>query len=186
LKTDCDASLEPQGYSDSTHIIIGSLPGASVPARAGCNPNPSFVSLDLVTGRVKPGGQRTVRRLAQSIAGPVHSCKNDPDVISACYTSRARLALLDNGPQMLVWPVGAAHYLAVSDDMLPSNLSSKVGPAMRVYATMVICPLVVDKPGPRVRVCVDAATDFRPDPVSSKAVRHATASHTPSVTAVFH
>jgi hypothetical protein len=55
--------------------------------------------------------------------------------------------------------------MAVPDGMVPEDLSSKVSSAMRVYATMLICPVRTQMRGARQVVCVDSASDLKPDPV---------------------
>jgi hypothetical protein len=177
----CDAALNPQGFADATHVIIAASPPPSTKRRPTCTPKLTFFSFDLITHGVKQVSPRLVKRFAQPVAGPVHSCKTDPDVVGACYTSRGRLALSGHDQSMTLWPLHSGHYLTVEDDMLPVNLSSKVASDMRVYATMVICPLLVEHTGshPRPHVCIDAATDFRPDPITPRPARSASR-HLPS------
>lgn len=170
----CAASFEPQGFIDATHVSIAARPVPSTLKHPSCTTKTLYFDYDLTTRAVKQSSTPAIRRFAQSVAGPIHSCKSDPDVIAACYTARARLAVSPKGDGMKIWPVGGTHLMSVDKGMLPGNLSSEVGPNMRVYATMVICPLTVERGGPSRYVCVDAATDFHPDPLHGKPTRSVT------------
>lgn len=164
----CDALLEPEGFLDAGHILIDAVPPASAHGHASCIAKPSFYSFDALHHTVKLSATIGIRRFAQSVAPPLQSCKSDPDVVAACYTKRARLSLTEKGDGLLLWPVGEKRLLSVEDDMLPGDLLARVSPSMRVYATMVICPLTVEQPRSRPHICVDAATNLHTEAVPAK------------------
>lgn len=165
---DCDAALEPQGFLDATHILIAALPLTSFHPHASCLSKPTFFSFDVVHHNLKAAPFNSVRRFAQPVAGPVQSCKSDPDVVAGCYTKRARLSMSNNGESLFIWPVGERRLLTVEDGMLPGNLLSEVAPNTRVYATMVICPLTVEKARSRPHICIDSAINLHPEPVPAR------------------
>ena len=167
----CDASFEPQGFLDPRHVAIVVVPPTGAHPHSSCPTEPETYSLDLATHTARISSEVSVRRLAQTVSGPVLSCKADPDVVAGCYTARARLEYAPGGQGLLVWPVGTRHNFSVEEGMLPGDLLSKISPSMRVYATMLICPLTVENPGPRAQICIDSASDFRPDPLTTRSTR---------------
>ena len=169
---DCDATAEPQGFLDDRTVVIAVGLPRSGSGGAACVNKPAFYSVDIETRRAKLlAGYDGVSRQAKAVSGPLQSCKTDPDVAGACRTTRARLALSGKGDGMVVWTLGSAHYMAVEEQMVPEGLRSQVTPEMRVYATMVICPLTVPERRPRPYVCIDSAVDLKPDPVVAKNFR---------------
>jgi hypothetical protein len=158
----CDAAFEPQGYLDTRHIVLAAASRSSSPA---CEASADLYSVDLDTHRTTAIAYSGLKRVARSVSGPIHSCKSDPDVVQACYRARARLGLSSDGPGLSLWTIGSNHLLAVDEDMVPSDLRLEVTPQRRVYASMLICPMALPPSGRRAHVCVDSASDFRPDPV---------------------
>jgi hypothetical protein len=167
----CDATFEPQGFLDATHINIIVMPPIGSHPHWSCGPEPISYSLDLTTRRARSSADVVVHRFARAVSGPVRSCQADPDVVAACYTTRARLELDPRGDGLLLWPVGARHNFSVEEGMLPSDLLSKISPSMRVYATMLICPLTMEYQSPRDHICIDSARDFRPDAIAPRSTR---------------
>ena len=165
----CDAAYKPQGFADARHIVIAAAPTLLPHRFANCTPDTQLYSVDLDLPRVKPLRSVGVNRVAKAVSGPAsgprQACKTDPDVVGACYSTRGRLAL-GSGEDLLVWTLGSAHYMAAEEQMVPVVLRAGLTHAMRVYATMVLCPMVVEHREKRQYVCVDSATDLRPDPVA--------------------
>lgn len=167
----CNASFRPQGFLDAKHIEIAVEPNTAEHGRAECTDSVEFYSVDLEIPRVKPLGASEVNRQAKAISGPAHSCKTDPDVVGACYTERGRLALNGPGQDLLLWPLKGLHYMSVEEQMVPPALRAQLTPEMRVLATMVLCPMQVQRPGPKPYVCIESATSFRQDPAPRKNAR---------------
>jgi hypothetical protein len=162
----CRAQLQPQGFADNTRLVVALIPPPAQDAAAGCPSTIAFYSVNWLTHAVNPMlNALNLTRFASAVSGPAQSCKTDPDVIAACYTARARLAVAADGNGYLLWPVGGKHVMAVPEGMVPEDLSSKVSPAMRIYATMLICPVMSRMRTPRQVVCVDSATDLKADPI---------------------
>jgi hypothetical protein len=165
----CDAAYKPQGFSDAKHIVVAAAPALPPHRYANCTPETQFYLVDLDLPRVKPLRSIGLHRLATAASGPAggtrQACKTDPDVVGACYSTRARLAL-GTGEDLLVWPIGSPHFMAAEEQMVPGVLRSELTHAMRVYATMVLCPMQVEHREKRQYVCVESATDLRPDPIS--------------------
>lgn len=167
----CDNAFETQGFIDRKHIVFASAPDSPFSRR--CNSGADAYSVDVDTHRAKPLNFGGVNRAAKVLSGSVHSCKSDPDVVGACYTTRARLALAGerNGEGMLLWPVGTDHLLAVDEDLIPADLRAEITPATRLYATMLICPMAGEHHSSRPLVCVESAADPRPEPISPRLTR---------------
>jgi len=162
----CHAQLEPQGFADGTRIVVAMIPPPAEAVAAGCPSAITFYSVNRITQAVSQmANPPTISRFAAAVSGPAQSCKTDPDVIAACYTARARLAVSGDGQGYLLWPVGGRHVMAVPEGMVPEDLSSKVSSAMRVYATMLICPVTGQMRSARQVVCVDSASDLKSDPI---------------------
>jgi hypothetical protein len=164
----CDASFRPQGFLDPKHIEIATLPHPSSHSFTNCSTKVAFYSIALDIPRVKLLNTTLVVRRATAMPPPERSCKDDPDVAGACYSTRARLSLDGPGPDLLLWPVGAVHYMEAEQAMIPSNLRLVISQGARIYATVTICPLMREHRGPRPYVCVGTATDLRPELKSVK------------------
>jgi len=159
----CRAQLTPQGFADSSRMVVALIPPAEA-AAVGCPSALSFYSVNWVTHAVNPMlNSLNLKRFAASASA--QSCKTDPDVIAACYTARARLAVAPESRGYLLWPVGGKHVMAVPDGMVPDDLSAKVSASMRVYATMLICPVTTQMRSARPVVCIESASDLKADPI---------------------
>ena len=154
---DCSAGLVPQGFLDSKHFIVA----------ANCHSPANLYSVNLDSLSASPlAGSLTINRFAQVLSGPVRSCRTDPDVVGACYQTRARLAEGTDSTNKALWPVGSKHVLSVENSAIPTVLSSAVSPDTRVYATMTICPVTTDHPGSRRAVCIESASDLKTEAIS--------------------
>jgi hypothetical protein len=164
----CNASFKPQGFLDAKHIEIAVEPKASSNHVGDCTDGLEFYSVDLEIPRVKPIASSGVNRAAKAVSGPVRSCKTDPDVVGACYTTRARLAMNGPGQDLLLWQLSGAHYMSVEEEMMPSSLREQLSPEVRVLATMILCPMLVQRRGPKPYVCIESATGLRAEPIPHK------------------
>jgi hypothetical protein len=158
----CDVDFLPQGFADATHLVIAAVPRAAKGPQGSCPAVAAFYSIDNGSHDAKAVGTApAVTRYANAIPLTARPCRGDPDVIGACYRARARLEISNKGDGLLVWPVGGTRVMAVEEDMLPAALRARVSPDMRVYANMVICPVVMERPSRYAFVCVDSATGIK-------------------------
>ena len=181
----CGAELQPQGFLDPRHIVIAASPQKFAHALPDCVTKATLFSAETDRHQAKIIAPATISRLAAAISGSFQSCQSDPDVVGACYRTRARLALTKDGNGMTLWPVGSGHFLSVQEDMVPEELRAQVSADQRIYATMLICPISPERSGPH-RICIDSATDLKPDPINSRNLRSASTRHPIIVTAESH
>ncbi len=165
---DCDVTFQPQGFLDPQHVLIAVVPGNAPHEKAGCTDKVLFYSLESDGHRIQPYDGPGLNRMAHPSSGALESCKTDPDLAGGCYTARARLAVDDDDEGMSLWPVGGAHYLSVEQELIPQALSAQVSRSMRIYATMMICPMVAEPPTSRARACIESASGFKADPITPK------------------
>lgn len=167
----CDAVIQPEGFLEPSRILLAVAPSMAPHPRANCIDKEVFYSFELNSHRVARFNESDFTRQARVVSGPLESCKTDPDLVGACYRERARLALNDSGDGFTLWPLGGQHYLSVEEEMVPAALLAQVSPEMRVYANMLVCPMLPEPRESRMRVCIDSADTFKPDPIVPKAGR---------------
>jgi hypothetical protein len=90
-------------------------------------------------------------------------CKNNPQVVGACYSVRGRLSAYNGTPSLRIWPIGTHRLLGVLKDeeplSVPNNIRDLVGFDRAVYADFLVCPLTKSTPGQMQDVCVEAASN---------------------------
>lgn len=171
--TNCDGIFHPEGFFDSSRILIAVAPRMSAHERANCTDKVAFYLFEPNSHRVTPTDGGEISRLAHPVSGPLESCNTDPDLAGACYRTRGRLALKDTGDGMLLWTFGSNHYLSVEPELVPGALSAQISPDMRIYASMLVCPMVEEPHGTRAHVCIESASGFKADPITPKNERGA-------------
>jgi hypothetical protein len=152
----CEAGLSPVGFTDESDIVFALGPP--------CAAKTKLFSVNATTHATKELAETVdLTRFAEAVSDEAQSCSE----AAACYTARARLAVTEGGSGFVLWPVGGKHVMTVADGMVPEDLKARVSPEMRVYATMLICP-VRGKPA---SACVESAKDFKADPLGRAAAR---------------
>jgi hypothetical protein len=148
----CDGGYLPVGFTAESNVVfaVGPPCGAKIQVFAVNRATQTTNEL---------ADTAALTRFARAVSDSEKSCGGAPEVIGACYTARARLAVTEGGDGFVLWPVGDKHVMAVASGMVPDDLRARVGPDKRVYATMVICPVR----GKRASACVESAQDFKTD-----------------------
>lgn len=93
---------------------------------------------------------------------PSLGCKNNPAVVSACYSLRGRISAYNATPSLRIWPVGSRRLLGVlptENEIVPSNVRGKVSFSQSVVANLEVCPFAQARPGTMQFVCIDSATN---------------------------
>lgn len=94
-------------------------------------------------------------------------CKNNPAVVSACYSLRGRIAAYNGTPSLRIWPVGSARLLGVQpseNEIMPKNIRGKVSFEQSVYANFEVCPFTQPRPKVMQLVCIESAANIEVQP----------------------
>ncbi len=88
------------------------------------------------------------------------SCKDDSNIIAACFTVHGRISYWNGTPSARLWPIGTHRLLGISERDeygMPPELK-KLAPDLddEVYGDFTVCPYTSSKPGEMQFVCVES------------------------------
>jgi hypothetical protein len=158
----CDATVEPQGFTQDGRIAVIARPSVmQPPRRKDCVTNESLYVVDLDKGTVTPApGDLTVKRYVLVPHAETMTCASDPDVVAECFTVHGRLSFWNGSPTARIWWIGTKHMLGVSNEVLPENVAQYAGWDTDVYGDFRVCPFTKAKTGEMQSVCVDSAKNL--------------------------
>jgi hypothetical protein len=156
---ECDATVEPQGFTRDGGIILLARPSTWVDSkRPNCVSDWGLYRTDLATAPVRLADDTKVPRFGKVIAEAAQACKTDPDIIGACFRIHGRLSAWNGSPTMRIWRVGTKRILGVhDDDPLPENLAREMDWGVEAWGDFEVCPYTTEKPGAMQTVCVESA-----------------------------
>ncbi len=155
---DCDAMVEPQGFSSDGRVVFRLRPSVMrPPRRPDCVASAGLYTTDLA-GRVQHlPDDASVQRYGKLIARSSAPCKTDPDIIAACFSVHGRLSAWNGGPTMRIWHVGTTRILGVDDDsQMPIILQEKMNWGIEAWGDFEVCPLTPERPGWMQMVCIES------------------------------
>lgn len=87
-------------------------------------------------------------------------CKDDPNIVAACFVVHGRMYNSSGGSLARIWQIGTKRILHVVG---PHGLPANVAPLLpdfdhEVVADFLVCPYTKDRPGEARMVCVQSAT----------------------------
>lgn len=155
----CDATVEPQGFTEEGHIIIRARPSTWVDSgRPNCVSNVGLYQTDIADTTVRLPDDTKISRFGKHISEATQACKTDPDIIDACFTVRGRLSLWNGSPSLRIWRVGTNRILGVQDDdPLPESLAKQMDWGIEAWGDFDVCPFTKERPGVMQMICVESA-----------------------------
>lgn len=93
------------------------------------------------------------------------SCKNNPQLVAACFTVHGRLSAYNGTPSLRIWPIGTHRLLGILKDedplALPESIRNEVSFEKDIYGDFLVCPFSQSKLGQMQFVCVEAVSNVR-------------------------
>jgi hypothetical protein len=159
---ECDAMVEPQGFTADGRVVLRVRKSVMVPPRhADCVKDVGLYAVDLTGGKViRLPDSAKVERVGHELRPRFQPCKSDPDIVDACFTVHGRLRAGNGTPTLRIWRVGTKRILGVHDDIIPENLA--VGWDVEAYGDYLVCPFTKQRPGEMQMVCVESAQHVVP------------------------
>jgi hypothetical protein len=155
---ECDATVEPQGFTQDGSIILRARPSVWVhSSRPNCVSDAGLYKTDLVSSPVRLPDDTKVPRYGKLIADQAQACKTDPDIIGACFTVHGRLSAWNGSPTLRIWRVGTKRILGTRDDPLPANLAKEMNWDVEAWGDFEVCPFTRERPGVMQSVCIESA-----------------------------
>jgi hypothetical protein len=159
----CSAIVEATGFTPTGDIVVTAGPGSLQGRPKDCIANESYWTFDLQGRQLRqmPAGFRQ-KRYGKVVAPDVRPCKEDPNVVDACFTLRGRVFVSNGTPSLRIWRVGTDRILGVFDpenEIVPDNLAKRLdGYGVEVYGDFEVCPFTKSKPDEMQMVCVESAS----------------------------
>ncbi len=157
---ECDATVEPQGFTHDGFIILRARPSVWAGprnSRPDCVSNVGLYKTNLASSPVRLPDDAKVPRYGELISEASQACKTDPDIIDACFMVHGRLSAWNGTPTMRIWRVGTKRILGVRDDPLPKNLESEMNWGVEAWGDFEVCPFTKERPGVMQTVCIESA-----------------------------
>src|SRR5437879_3200137 len=112
--SDCDSTVEPQGFLGDGRVVIMARPSIVVGhTRPNCASSAGLYATDLLFPSVTHLPSTTsIQRYGRVTEGPSATCKSDPDPVGACFTVHGRLFFANGGPPR-IWRIGTDRILGV-------------------------------------------------------------------------
>lgn len=157
---DCDAMVEPQGFTPDGRVLILARPSVMrPPRRVDCVSDWGLYATDLSDPPKRLPDDFKIPRFAKTIAEQVQACKPDPDIVDACFTVHGRLSAWNGSPTMRIWRVGTKRILGDHDDWpLPEELAEHMNWDVEAWGDFEVCPFTKERPGTMQMVCIESAS----------------------------
>jgi hypothetical protein len=157
---DCDAVVEPQGFTSDGRVVVLARPSVMVPKRRGdCVRDWGLYDVDLRA--------RTVTRLPESLKlqryGKIahhasEACASDPDLVGPSFTVHGRLSIWNGSPSLRILRIGTKRILGVEEGFPPpESIASKLGSDSEAIADFLVFPFSPERPGEMQMVCIESA-----------------------------
>lgn len=171
---DCDATIEPQGYSADGKLMVRVRPSVLSPAkRPNCVQETHLYAFnDHWKATPLNADSASIARYGKKSQPPSQSCKSDPDVSGECFSVHGRISAYNGNPTFRMWRIGTKRMLGISQlqypgsetVVLPPPLAGKVSFDETAWGDYLVCPLTEDTPGWMQMVCVESAShvSFKP------------------------
>ncbi|HXZ01134.1 MAG TPA: hypothetical protein VEI03_14125 [Stellaceae bacterium] len=156
---DCDASVQPEGFTADGKIVVEARASTLIPARRrSCVTDPTVYETDLDRGTATPLPEATtVERHARVVRPPSRNCASDPDLAGACFNVHGRLSYWNGSVTTRLWWIGTKRILGVPDDIVPPAVASRLDWNSNAYGDYRVCPLTPQKPRVMQMVCIESA-----------------------------
>lgn len=160
---DCNATVETQGIDKTGQPVLRVRPSvwSSKPKR-DCVTKPELWAVDLKRNSATQLLDDTLLSRAGKTRGADWvTCKNDPDIATACFIVHGRLSIWNGTPSLRMWRIGTNRILGVTTETTPENVSRLWGSdpfETEIYGDFEVCPFTKDKAGAMQMVCIESAS----------------------------
>ena len=165
---DCDAIVEPLGFTPDGKLAMRSRPSVlSPPRRTNCVAATQLYALHEQSRMPTPiSNAVSIKRYGKVARSPSQGCQSDPDLVGACFTVHGRLSAWNGNPAFRIWGVGTKRYFGITERpfpppenvVIPQSLDGKLDWDVEAYGDFLLCPFTVEKPGHMQMVCVESAS----------------------------
>lgn len=160
---DCNATVETQGFDKTGNPVLRVRPSVwqSKP-RHDCVTRPELWSVDPAhTTATRLPDNSQIPRNGDTSGVDWVTCKNDPDIVSACFIVHGRLAFYNGGPSTRIWRVGTHRMLGIPTETIPENVSELLGGHpfdAEIYGDFHVCPFEKQEAEHMQMVCIESAS----------------------------
>jgi len=163
---DCSATVEPQGFTNGGRLLISARHSTWAGSEfTPCVQRPGLYEMNADSRMERLPDDTKVVRFAQEVADASEPCKEDPDIVSACFIARGRMSLYNGSHNVRIWRTGTHRMLGADDDMpLPALLQDKLNWDVAIWGDFNVCPLTKERPGEMQFVCVESANHIHLKP----------------------
>jgi len=157
----CSVYYQLTGWTPSGAVVVEVTPGSLIHRPPDCVKQKSYWSVNVSTGKLEAlGPQYTAATGAREVRAPFRPCKEDPDIIAACFVIHGRLSYYNGNPSVRIWRIGTTRVLGVWDDelpMIPDSIWKKFDPEKNAaFGDFEVCPFTKEKPDAMQYVCVES------------------------------
>jgi hypothetical protein len=156
---DCDALVEPQGFTSEGSVVVLARPYAMTPRRrSNCVSEWGLYRADLRAHTVtRLPDSLKLQRYGAIARHATEACKSDPDIAGPSFTVHGRLSVWNGSPTLRIWHIGTNRILGVQDGFPPpEEISSKLGLGNEAVADFVVFPFTVARPHEMQIVCIES------------------------------
>ena len=159
---ECSAVVEASGFTFNGEIVVHVEPGSLQKRPKDCSADRSYWAFDprkRELHQLRPDFKQA--RYGKVVAPAYRPCKEDPNVVDACFALHGRAFLSNGTPSLRIWRIGTDRILGVFDpenEIIPDSLEKKLsGFDVDVYGDFEVCPFTKRQPGEMQTVCVESA-----------------------------
>lgn len=159
---DCEATVEPQGFTSDGKIILSARPSTGLfPGDRNCVVKRGLYEIGLGSGSAKKMlDGLAIKRYGILSEGPQHTCETDPDLVAKCFVVRGRLRFYNGSPSARIWKIGTPRMLGIPDEVLPGQLDLRMNDFdTAAFGDFYLCPFTRERPGVMQFVCIASAHD---------------------------
>jgi hypothetical protein len=107
--------------------------------------------------------------LAVPLSGQVRQCKNNPQVVGACYVVHGKATFGPGTPALRIWPIGTRRMLGVTAGPIADDADKPICPKKmlkftkgdeEIFGDFEACPFTPERKGAMQMVCVESAANL--------------------------
>lgn len=158
---DCNATVETQGFDKTGQPVLRVRQSIwQGHQKHDCVARPELWAVDLKrNSATQLPDETSLSRAGETTGADWATCKNDPDIVAACFTIHGRLSVYNGGPSLRIWRVGTSRMMGVPSETTPVNVSRLwESDDTEIYGDFEVCPFTKDKAGEMQMVCIESAS----------------------------
>lgn len=168
---DCDAMVEPQGFTVDGKLAFRVRPSVmSQPRRTNCAPEARLYAIDghSNAAATQISDPASIKRYGKIVRHPSQSCRSDPDLVGACFIVHGTISVWSGAPTIRISRPGTQRMLGVAErplptsvaHVLPSPLAEKLNGDDQASGDFLVCPFTIENPGHMQMACVESASNL--------------------------